>query len=160
MIRNSLSDFKSDTQKLTAFLRDRGKKSETIFAYKSDGSRVPLRDLCIKKVEHVGGAWRIQEEFPYEIENVRKKDFVIGNKFPHTERTGFVFYEAYSVSENCYGKYRVSQPDYIVAKMETVRGTFSAYGKTIADVRAYLGIKLWDAFPDVIRNAINSQKLK
>ena len=94
------------------------------------------------------------------MENVRKKLFVIGNKLPHVEHTLFDFYEAYSVGENCYGKYKNVKPDYIVAKYVTARGTYSAYGKTIEDARAYLGIKLYDEFQDVIHKSINTQKTK
>ena len=160
MIRNSFSEFKTDSQKLVQYLRDKNSKKETVCAYKSDGTRVPLKDCRLINLEYVAGLWRVQDEFPYTIENVRKKDFVIGNKLPHEERTGFIFYEAYSVGENCYGKYKSDKPDYIVAKFETPRGVFSAYGKTIEDVRAYLGIKLWDAFPDVLSAAINPQRQK
>ena len=159
MIRNSYSDFKTENQKVVAYIRDK-KKKEVVYAYKSDDTQIPLKDCRLSDVEFVAGLWRVQDKFPYKIENVRKKDFVIGDKLPHEERTGFIFYNAYSVGENCYGKYKSSVPDYIVAKCETVRGVFSAYGKTIEDVRAYLGIKLWDAFPDVISAAINSQKSK
>ena len=159
MIRNSLSELKTDSQKVAAYIRDRHKK-ELVLAYKSDGTTVPLKEVRLKKVEFVGGLWRVQNDFPYTIENVRKKDFVIGNKLPYTERTLFDFYEAYSICENCYGKYKRSIPDYIVAKYDTNRGTYCAYGKTIEDARAYLGIKLYDEFQDVIHATINSQKQK
>ena len=160
MIKNSLSDFKTDMEKVAAFLRDKNKKKNIVFAYGSDGARVPLMGLRIGDVEYVAGLWRIQDEFPYNIENIRKKDFVIGNKLPHIERTLFDFYEAYSVGENCYGKYKFDKPDYIVAKYVTTRGVYGAYGKTIEDARAYLGIKLYDEFQDVIHDAINTQKQK
>lgn len=159
MITNNLSDFKTDNQKIAAYIRD-VKSKNIIYAYKSDGACVPLRGLHLRDVEHVGGLWRVQDKFPYEIENVRKKDFVIGKKLPHVERTLFDFYEAYLVCENCYGKYMATKPDYIVAKYVTNRGIFGAYGKTIEDARAYLGIKLYDEFQDIIHNAINSQNQK
>ena len=160
MIRNSYSDLKTDTQKFAQYMRDKNKK-ETVYAYKSDGSRIPLNDCRLINLEHVAGLWRIQDEFPYEIEIVRGKPFVIGKKLPHTERTLFDFYEAFRVCENCYGKYLFkTEQNYIVAKTVTSRGTFSSYGKTIEDVRAYLGIKLCDVFQDVIRGTINSQLVK
>ena len=160
MIRNSYSDFKTDSQKLAQYLRDKNNKKETIYAYKSDGTRVPLKDCRLINLEFVAGLWRVQNKFPYTIENVRKKDFVIGEKLPHVEHTRFDFYKAYSVCENCYGKYISSNADYIVAKYVTNRGVYSAYGKTIEDVRAYLGIKLYDAFQDIIHNAVNTQTQK
>ena len=158
MINNSLSDFKSDTLKVAAYIRDKSKK--TVVAYKSDGTTVSLRDCRIDNVEFVAGLWRVQNDFPYKIENVRKKNFVIGRKFPHVERTKFDFYEAFAVGENCYGKYMSTHPDYIVAKYETARGVFSAYGRTIEDARAYLGMKLYDEFQDVLHKAINTQPQK
>ena len=159
MIRNSYSDFKNDTERFVTYIKDKRNKN-TVYAYKSDGSTVPLSECRLVNLEHVGGLWRVQNVFPYTIENVRKKDFVIGKKLPHVERTLFDFYEAYSVGENCYGKYRFDKPDYIVAKYVTSRGVYSAYGKTIEDARAYLGIKLYDEFQDVIHNAINTQNQK
>jgi len=155
MITNKYSDFKSDAQKTGAYIRD---KVNGVYAWKSDGTQVSLKDLRINQVEFVAGLWRVQDEFPYKIENVRKKEFVIGKKLPHVERTKFDFYEAYSVGENCYGKYKADKPDFIVTKYETNRGVFSAYGKTIEDARAYLGMKLYDEFQDVIHNAINTQR--
>lgn len=157
MIRNSFSDFKTDTQKFSQYMRDKNNKRETIYAYKSDNTRVPLTDCRLINLEYVAGLWRVQNEFPYTIENVRKKDFVIGKKMPHVERTLFDFYEAFAVNENCYGKYISGNADYIVAKYVTNRGVYSAYGKTIEDARAYLGIKLYDAFQDVIHRAINTK---
>ena len=159
MINNSYSDFKTETQKVAAYIRDKNKK-EAVYAYKSDGTQVPLKDCRLVNLEFVAGLWRIQDAFPHKIENVRKKDFVIGEKLPHVERTLFDFYAAYSVSENCYGKFVPKNPDYIVAKYVTNRGTYCAYGKTIEDARAYLGIKLYDEFQDVIHKAINTQHQK
>ncbi len=159
MIKNSYSDFKNDGAKAAAYIRDK-KKKETVYAYKSDGTKVALKDCRLDNLEFVGGLWRVQNEFPYKIENVRKKDFVIGEKLPHVERTLFDFYQAFSVCENCYGKYISNAGNYIVAKYVTNRGTYSAYGKTIEDARAYLGIKLYDEFQDVIHKAINTQRQK
>ena len=160
MINNSLSDFKTDAQKTAAYVRDKSNKKGTVFAYKPDGTRIPLKELRIDMVEYVAGLWRVQNEFKHPIENVRKKDFVIGKKLPHVERTLFDFYDAYSVGTNCYGKFIATKPDYIVAKYVTNHGVYSAYGKTIEDARAYLGIKLYDEYQDVIHNAINIQKHK
>lgn len=157
-INNSFSEYKTEAKKIAAYVRDKTAKGTVVWAQRADGTRVPLKNLCIAQVEFVGGLWRVQNEFPYEIENVRKKDFVIGKKLPHVERTLFDFYEAYSVGENCYGKWKSAKPDYIVAKYATNRGVYSAYGKTIEDARAYLGIKLYDEFQDVIHKSINTQK--
>lgn len=159
MITNSLSDFTSDSQKVAAYIRDR-KKKETVYAYKSDDSRLPLKECRLKDVECVGGLWRIQDKFPYKIEIVRKKPFVIGAKLPYVEHTLFDFYEAFLVSENGYGKFIGKKPEYIVAKTVTSRGVFSAYGETREDARAYLGLKLYDEFQDIIHAEKNSQRQK
>ncbi len=158
MINNKHSDFKTDAQKIAAYIRDKSNKTNPVVAYLSDGTTIPLRNLCVRSVEYSAGFWRVQNKFPYVIENVRNREFVIGEKLPHVEHTLFDFYMAYSVGENCYGKYIGKKPDYIVAKYPTSRGVYSAYGKTIEDARAYLGIKLYDEFQDVIHNAINTQK--
>lgn len=161
MITNSFSDFKTDAEKIDAYNRDINIPGPyTVRAHREDKLPIPLKSVPLSKLEHVAGLWRVQNEFPYEIEIVRKKAFVIGDKLPHAERTHFEFYKAYSVNENCYGKYIGEKPDYIVAKYPTNRGVYSAYGRTIEDVRAYLGIKLYDEFQDVIHKEINSHTEK
>ena len=111
-------------------------------------------------VELIGGMWRVQNKFGYKITCVRKKDFVITDKLPHTEHTNFEFYRAFSVCNNCYGRYIFSTPDYIVAKFETARGTYWAYGLTIDQARAYLGIKLCDEYQDIINAEICRERSK
>ena len=161
MITNSFSDFKTDAEKIEAYNRDISIPGPyTVCAHREDKLPIPLKSVPLSKLEHVAGLWRVQNEFPYEIEIVRKKAFVIGDKLPHAERTHFEFYKAYSVNENCYDKYIGEKPDYIVAKYPTNRGVYSAYGRTIEDVRAYLGIKLYDEFQDVIHKEINSHTEK
>ena len=159
MITNSYSEFKDPFRKKAEYTSAITYKKK-VYAYSSNGKRKLLKDCPLDTVEYIAGVWRIQDEFPYKIETVRKKDFVIGEKLPHAERTLFDFYAAYSVGENCYGKFIFSAPDYVVAKYVTARGTYSAYGKTIEDARAYLGIKLYDEFQDVIHREINTQKQK
>lgn len=111
-------------------------------------------------VELFGGVWRIQNKFDHKITVVRKKEFVIGDKIPHTEHTNFEFYNAYSVGTNCYGRFVFPTPDYIVARFETARGTYWSYGRTIDQARAYLGIKLCDEYQDIIHAEINHEKSK
>lgn len=111
-------------------------------------------------VELFGGVWRIQNKFDHKITVVRKKEFVIGDKIPHTEHTNFEFYRAFPVCNNCYGRFIFANPDYIVARFETARGTYWAYGQTIDQARAYLGIKLCDEYQDIIHAEINHEKSK
>ena len=111
-------------------------------------------------VEFIGGMWRIQNKFNHPITCVRGKEFVIGNKLPRTEHTNFEFYHAFSVCNNCYGRFVFTSPDYIVAKFETARGTYWSYGQTIDQARAYLGIKLCDEYQDIIRAEMNRKNSK
>ena len=161
MITNSFSDFKTDAEKIEAYNRDISIPGPyMVCAHQEDALPVPLKNVPLSKLEHVAGLWRVQNKFPYKIEIVRKKAFVIGDKLPRVERTLFEFYEAYAVGENCYGKYISAKPDYIVAKYPTNHGVYSAYGKTIEDARAYLGIKMYDEFQDVIHKEINTHTEK
>ena len=118
-------------------------------AYKSDGTTIPLADCLVFGVEFIGGLWRVQEKFPYTINNIRGVDFVLFEKLPHTEKTLFTFYNAVMVGENCYGRHLIKEP-YIVAKYTTKDGDFWGYGKTIEQARAFLGVKLYDEYKDLI----------
>ena len=107
----------------------------------------------------VAGFWRIQNVLPYKITHVRDKDMVILNKLDHQENTLFDFYNAKLVGYNCYGPIILedANTNYIVVKYETDKETYLGYGKTIEDARAYLGLKLYDEYKDVI-NAIACHK--
>ena len=113
-------------------------------------------------VEYIAGLWRVQKKFPYEITNVRKKDFVLIKKLPHQERTNFEFYSAAAVVWGGTGcSADIAHPDWIVAKYKTPRGICWSYGRTIEEARAFMGIKLCDEYQDLIRGAAlekNNQK--
>ena len=105
-------------------------------------------------VEYIAGLWRVQKRFPYTITNVRKKDFVLIKKLPHQEHTKFEFYSAAAAEWSGTGCLAdVSHPDWIVAKYETPHGTYMAYGQTIEQARAFLGIKMYDEYQDLIHTA-------
>lgn len=130
-------------------------------AHKSDGTTVLLSKLGLQQVEYIGGLWRVQNTFPHRIQTVRDKEFVLLNKLPHQEKNLFEFYNASSVGCNCYGYY-LGNPhgDYIVAKYETDKQTYWSYGKTIEQARAFMGIKLYDDYMDLIHSVACKQKSK
>ena len=113
-------------------------------------------------VEYIAGLWRVQNKFPYEITNVRDRQFVLVKKLPHVEHTRFEFYSAAAAVWGGTGcSADVSHPDWIVAKYKTPRGTYMAYGQTIEQARAFLGIKMYDEYQDLIHAAaFEKEKLK
>lgn len=123
-----------------------------------DLAPVKLADCPIDTVDFVGGLWRIQNEFDYEIKNIRGCDMVIGARRPESEKNGFEYYDGYSIFENCYG--RALGNKFIVGHTTTGRGECWAYGKTISDVRAYLAIALYDMYMDVIHGTTNQTKTR
>ena len=126
------------------------------WAHKSDGTKVLLKNTHIDNVEFIGGLWRVQDPFPYKIQEVRDKRFVMLKKLEHQEKNLFEFYEASYIYENCYGMH-LSSEKAIVAKYETKQGTFWSYGRTIEQARAFLGIKLYDVYQCVIHAHANEK---
>lgn len=109
-------------------------------------------------VEYIAGLWRVQNKFPYEITNVRDRQFVLVKKLPHVEHTRFEFYSAAAAVWGGTGcSANVANPSWIVAKYETPRGTYMAYGQTIEQARAFLGIRLYDEYQDLIHTAISKK---
>lgn len=145
--RNKFAEHKTIKEKTAAYTRDCG---AGVLAYKSDNTTVPLHLVPLSSVEFVAGLWRVQDVFDRPIQRVRDIDVVLGDKLPHTERIPFEYYRAYRLGENCYGKYVSARPDMIVAKYTTNDGTFWGYGPTIEAARAFLGIKLYDQYSDLI----------
>ncbi|MBQ6736321.1 MAG: hypothetical protein IJQ90_02425 [Alphaproteobacteria bacterium] len=102
-------------------------------------------------VEYIAGLWRVQKKFPYKITNVRKKDFVLIKKLPYQEHTKFEFYSAATITWGGNGcSADIAHPDWVVAKYKTNRGIYMAYGRTIEQARAFLGIKMYDEYQDLI----------
>lgn len=60
MTDDKQSDLTSDVQRVSTYLRDRNKK-DTVFAYASDGSRVPLRECRLINLYHAAGVWHIRD---------------------------------------------------------------------------------------------------
>jgi hypothetical protein len=121
-------------EKIRDYNRDR---RAGVFAYKSDGTTVPLESVKLSNVEFVAGLWRVQTPFIHKIQDVRDKQFVLDAPLPHREKNHFEFYSAWLVSENCYGECISDSPKYIVAKYTTDNSTYWSYGTTIEQARAF-----------------------
>lgn len=121
-------------------------------AYRADGKTVPLKDCSPEQVEFIAGLWRVQQPFPYTIYDVRGEEFVLHEQVARVEQNHFEFWRASKVAENCYGRYLVTGFDYIVAKYSTDDMTYWAYGETIERARAFLGIRLYDVYMDMIHS--------
>lgn len=149
IMQNKLATHKTPTEKRAAF--DQARQNGE-YAVRSDLTKVPLKQLSMSQVEFIGGRWRVQNDFPYEIQMIRDREMVLLKKLPHQERMPFEYYHASVVSWNCYGPHIFPTPDYIVAKYTTDNGVYWGYGATIEKARAFLGIKLYDEHMDLIHN--------
>lgn len=113
-------------------------------------------------VDLIAGLWRIQNKFNHKITRVRDKDVVLTNKLPHQESTNFEYWNAKLVGYNCYGPFILqgNKPDLIVARYDTDNGPLWGYGQTLESARAFLGLKLYDEYKDVIHSIACKNKLK
>lgn len=123
-------------------------------AYTGFRECAPLENFEFNDVEYIAGLWRVQHKIPYEITNVRDRQFVLVEKLPRTEKNKFEYYRAALATWGGTGCLAdVSRPDWIVAKYETPRGTFMSYGQTIEQARAFLAISIYDEYQDLIHTA-------
>lgn len=127
-------------------------------AFTSNGRTITLgeKGAKLENVDFVAGLWRVQKKFPYKITRVRDKNMVLFNKIDHNESTNFEYWTAKLVEYNCYGPFIIedSKPDFIVSRCVTDKGEFWGYGATIESARAFLGLKIWDEYRDVIHDAV------
>ena len=125
------------------------------FALDCSGNKYPVANYSIGDLAFVAGLWRIQNKCQYKITRVRDKDMVLIKKLDRVENTLFEFWSAKMVNYNCYGPFVIDceRANYVVARYETDKETYLGYGTTIEAARAYLGLKLYDEYKDVI-NAI------
>ncbi len=147
--------------KIAYFFSDINEKQ----AIAEDGRLITLGEdgATENDVDLVNGIWHIQNDFDYKkITRVRDKDMVLIDKLPHTESTNFEYWTAKVVDYNCFGPYITKDkgPDYIVAKYRTDKGPRWGYGHTIEEARAYLGLKLYDEFKDIIDVIANRNRLR
>jgi len=130
-------------------------------AVNSKNEMHPVKNFKIEDMAFVAGLWRIQEKVPYKITRVRDKDMILMDKINHVENTLFEFWNAKEVVYNCYGIcLGYKEPDFIVAKYDTDKGTYLGYGRTLEAARAFLGLKLYDEYKDVINAIACKNKLK
>ena len=150
MTRNKLATHKTIIEKERAYNAAIVDGKHQTMAYSRDGTVAPLANFAVSDVEFIGGLWRVQTPFSHKIQDVRDKQFVLDAVLSHREKNHFEFYSAWLVSENCYGKYILDGGKYIVAKYTTDHGTYWSYGANIEQARAFLGIKLYDEYMDLI----------
>lgn len=114
------------------------------------------------RVDKIAGVWHVQKNFPYEITRVRKRDMVLLEKLDRTEHTLFEYWTAKFVGYNCYGPFisKDKTADCIVAKYETDNGVYWGYGATLESARAFLGLKLYDEYKDLINAVACKNKLQ
>ncbi|MDR2413023.1 MAG: hypothetical protein LBD50_02300, partial [Rickettsiales bacterium] len=98
------------------------------------------------RVEFIGGLWRVQNKFNYNISEVRGQKFVLDKKLTkedlaQEEIKFFDYYQARIVYENCYGP-MVSDTKYIVANFRR----HWSYGNNISDARAFLAVRVLDYY--------------
>ena len=149
--QNPLATHKTFVSKARDFIRDRDAGA---VAYKSDDTTVPLSRVKIDDVEFIGGLWRVQTKLDFNITRVRDRDMILGPRINLTEKNYFEYYQATNVpTYNCYGPITGIKYDMVVAKYKTNRGEFWGYGKSVAEARAFLGIKMYDEFMDIIHAA-------
>jgi len=145
---NSLAPYKTEQEK--KILHRCALIGGSYYALDESGNKHRLSDVPFDKVDFIGGIWRVQHEFNYPISVVRDKRFVIADKINRTEKNLFEYYHASSVFENCWGICSFLDNSYVVAKYDTDNGPLWAYGATLEQARAFLGIALLDKNIDII----------
>ncbi|MBD5400968.1 hypothetical protein HDR61_04495 [bacterium] len=110
----------------------------------------PLSDLDIDCVKYIAGAWRVQNKFEHKIQIVRGQEFVLLEKINRTEKNRFEFYRAAIVGKNSFGRFLIDKAQRVVAKYETDNRTYWSYGDSIEQARAFMGIRLYDEYSDLI----------
>lgn len=153
---NPMTEYKDPAAKRRAF--DAAAASGKV-AWDASGREYSLRRLNIDDVEFIAGAWRVQNKFDKQIQLVRGEELVLDERLDRTEKNLFEFYRAHLVGLNCYGRFIVGGPGVIVAKYETDDETHWAYGKTLEQARAFLGIRLYDKYMNLIHAAACKKKL-
>lgn len=155
VLENPLDEYKTFADKKRAY--DLACAQNNVYAVDANLRKVLLNKVDINRVAFVGGVWRVQNLFPYEITRVRDKDMRIMDRINYKDKTGFEYYNTKCVGYNCYGPFMTggNTSDYIVSKSVTNKGVCWGYGKTIESARAFLGLKLLDEYMDVVKSAMN-----
>ena len=170
---NPLSDFLKDKDgnvvpegearitKMAIFCVD---EVEGVKAIDENGRHITLgkSSAISDRVDRINGLWHVQNKFPHTITRVRDKDMVLMKKLDRIEDTKFEYWSAKTVGYNCFGPFVSSDNsyDYIVARYDTDNGPLWGYGRTLEAARAYLGLKLYDEYKEVIHAIACRNKLK
>ena len=156
---NPYDEYKNTRNKSNAWLKA---CQNNEYAVDENGNKFLVKDFDMSKLAFVAGHWRVQVVFPYKITNVRGQDMALINKKNRAEGTLFEYWNAKLVAYNCYGPFvsKDAKPDYIVAQYETDNGVLWGYGKTLEDARAYLGLKVYDEYKDIVHRIACRNKLK
>lgn len=160
VLENPMDEYKTFADRKKAY--DLACAQDGVYAVDANLRKIPLNKVSVKKLAFVGGFWRVQEHFPYEITRVRDKDMVIMDRIKYRDKTEFEYYNAKSVGYNCYGPFMTNgnTSDYVVSKSVTNKGVCWGYGKSIESARAFLGLKLFDEYMDVVKAAMNQNTRK
>lgn len=110
----------------------------------ADGTLRDLKAIKPDNVEYIAGKWRVQNDFPHKIIDVRGKPMVLGRKHDKVEFDAFHYYDGYLVGYNCYGPFVGLTPNCVVGRVDTATGSVWAYGANIPAVRAFLSVALFD----------------
>lgn len=148
-IVNNLSTYKTVAEKRQAF--NEARENHAV-AFDYNLNKIPLSSVKFNDVDFIGGEWRIQRPIPDGIQVVRGRPFLLGERLPKQEKNKFEFYRAALLTYNCYGYTDSITYTTIVAKYTTDNGTYWAYGSTIEQARAFLGIRLYDEYMDLIHS--------
>ncbi len=157
---NPLRTHLSKSDKTKDFVIDRNAGA---MAYRQDEKPVPLKQCKFEDVEFIGGLWRLQEHAAYNIRKIRDQEFIMGPRIDITEKNYFEYYKIAKIPQfNCYGPIHAPKFDMVAARYITDHGEYWGYGTDVASARAFLGIRLYDEYMDLIHAAAcrnqNTQK--
>lgn len=149
VLTNPFDEYKDTNKKTAAFVRD---SMAGVMAIDADANRTPLKNYNVCDVAFVSGLWRIQRPLQHPITAVRDREFVLLNWLERHENNMFEYWNALNVGNNCYGKFVIPKTTVVVARYKTDTGIYWGYGDTIEQARAFLGIRLFDEYSDLIHS--------
>ena len=149
---NPLDKYKNTREKSAAWV---SASHNNNYAIDSQGNKKPVKDFDMSQLAFVCGMWRVQKKLAWPIQYICGQDMVLIRKIPNSKKTLFDFYRGKAVKYNCYGPCIIKDHnyDFIVAKYETDEKTYWTYGKSVQEARAFMEMKLYEEYQDVI-NAI------
>ena len=126
-----------------------------------DGTLRDLRAMKPDDVEFIGGAWRVQNDFPHQIlqfprlridtktgeyvaDNRAPLELILTEPLPRIEFESFRYWTAQEVSYNCYGPFVCRNKSFVVCRVDTATGPLWSYGDTIPAARSFMAVKLFN----------------